>query len=590
MWGRKTKSRTPNAASPTTSGPSHSLMAIMRLAREGREALEAGRGDEALTILSQKHELVREMFPVESGSYAASLVDLADAYALVGRMREARGAVQEAIATYQRLEAADEQLDHVETSLIGICARQGHFFEVERIAKLRIERLRTGGADADLQRAVTQDELGKVFLDQQRYDEAIAMFTEALPVFEQQGDGSGEDVGVCCLYLARAYGRLEQYEHAVTFGRRAVACAEQVYGVDSEGAAVVSDELAVLLGLYAVELGDAAMAQESLERSARALTIFEALHGRRHQTSLRSRENHEQLEQMLHALATDGPSGASGEEASDDADAIALPTNCFISHRYADRKAMCRLREVLPSYVVPVIFEPIDVSPTEFVSEKLISGVMGSEGVIFIDSDTSNGSFWTAFERDLANRHGKPLFRFSPEDASVTRVRQEVPKLWLAHLYHPADEADVTVIARWLADERFFELFDDPVQLGENSAKPFATMSEEERGRLLRSGRSYGACYALFLSETTLEDPALAAHVEEQVTQHGASTVVCWLDPERARRRKAPRAIRKLPKEHVFEFSARPSVAAFNRHELDDLMVRLYWVFWQRGLLGAAAN
>lgn len=496
MWGRKTKSRTPKAAGPTTSGPTHSLIAITRLAMKGRAALEAGRTDEALDILSQKHELVREMFSVESGCYATSLVDLAEAYALAGRMGEARSSVKEALASYERLDPTDEQLDRVETSLLDICARRGHFFEVERVARLRIERLRAAGPESEQERAIAQDGLGKVFLDQQRYDEAVGMFAEALAVFERQQDGASDDVRVCCLYLARAHGRLEQYEQAVAFGRRAVGCAEQAYGVDSEEAAEVSDELAVLLGLFATERGDIAMARESLERSSRALATFEALHDRRHQTSLRSRENHQQLEELLHDLTTSDAADQSSEGAStEDAEAIALPTNCFISHRYVDRTAIRRLREVLPSYVAPVIFEPIDVSPTEFVSEKLVSGVMGSDGVIFIDSDTSNASFWTAFERDLANRHGKPLFRFSPTDASVTRVRQDVSKLWLAHLYHPADEADVSILARWLADERSFQLLDDPVQLGEDSAKPFATMSEEERRRWLSSGRSYGACY-----------------------------------------------------------------------------------------------
>ncbi|GGP26834.1 hypothetical protein GCM10010971_26530 [Silvimonas amylolytica] len=336
------------------------------------------------------------------------------------------------------------------------------------------------------------------------------------------------------------------------------------------------DELAVALAYHAKMVNDPVLAREAIALSDAAAKYFTAHQGPGGKEAARSRQNNHRLKQMLQPLlGGDAASQACVE------DSLALPTFCFISHAYSDRKALNALLQILPRYVQPVVFEAINLPPTDFVSDKLISGVLDAEGVIFIDSKASNKSFWCAFERDLAARKNKRIFRFDPRSNAIEPVQIAPRELMLAHCFHRKDEEDVRRVMRWLVDQRSFAALHDD-KWGETSYPPFATMEDNDREMRLFSLRTNGSLYLIFLSEALLDDNGLRTHVVDQMLNHPRSTIVCWLHPRPC---DIPgdvvHALSAFPDDHAVAFSHRPTEAEFSVHALDDLSVRLFWVHGQ---------
>lgn len=555
------------------------------LTMNGRAALMEGDGAKALALLSKKHDMVVARFGADSAFAGTSFIDLAEAYHMVRKQEQARSAVEKAFAIYQKLDRKDAQLDRLEETMMRIYAMQGHSFEVERIAIARIARLRDLGAGSDEDRAIAQDNLALLYLNSQRFEEAIVLLRDSLTIFDRVAGPAARNTGICCLYISRALLRGPNWEDAENlaeaehYGRRALECAKSNAGEDDMAAAIAADELAVTVAFSVRKTQDSAKAADALSLSEWALDRFTAHEGIGGKERARSADNNRSLKRMLATLAADSEVEAAPLK---DADALALPTTVFISHSYADRDALAALLVALPDYVEPVVFAPIDVEPHEFVSEKLVSGVLGADGFVFIDSPISRRSFWTAFERDLAERKQKKMFRFDPVTKNISRHHAKPRQLFVAHLFHPAEEGQVDRVMRWLIDERSFEAFAD--QRLEQKIPPFALQDPARRDAFLFSVRSYGAIYLLFLSSRLLKDKALCAHAAAQVANHPRSTLICWLDsPPRPPLFGGShlKTLTQAPKEIVFSFTAPPGSAAFSANELDDLGVRMFWLLHQ---------
>jgi hypothetical protein len=241
---------------------------------------------------------------------------------------------------------------------------------------------------------------------------------------------------------------------------------------------------------------------------------------------------------------------------------LVLPTRLFISHRYADIESRNALLNTLPSYVDPVIFEPVSVPISKFVSEKLISGVLGADGLVVIDSEESNASFWTAFERDLAMRNGKPLFAFDPKSNELRRHRVELSQLMVAHCWHPDDRTDVDRVICYLADERGFDVFGNLRRWWRRRQTASVWgLPASRRDQTLCRLRSLGANYLVFASQAFLEDGLLVKHAAEQLARYPESTLLCWLDAPSVVEPPVP--FGDTDGKRVVTFSCRPSSRHF---------------------------
>lgn len=553
------------------------LMEIFSLTTQGRAALTAKDGVVAYEKLSKKHQLILRSFEPTAGPVGTSLIDLAEALFMIGKTSDARNAINDALKIFEDLDRNDNMLDRLEYAILDICTKQGHYFEIERVFLIRIKRLHAMGKEQDVKRAIAQDDLAKIYTNQLKYDKALPLALDSLNIFERLN--LVEDAAISSLYIARILLRTDEYDKAETYGKKALNYSETAHGKNSINTAIASDELAVTTAFVAQQNNDPTKAAEAIKLSENALKLFQALTEEDSKEFQRSSVNNNKLKQMLAQLLT-GESEVKSAKSKEQP--LALPTFPFISHAFADDKSLKMLINMLPKYVKPVVFEAINVPPTEVVSEKLINGLLGAEGVIWIDSDVSNSSFWTVFERDLAIRKEKHVFRFDPKIKSITPYKAKPRNLWIAHLYHKDDILDVNHIMRWLVDERSFEAFNDPKKFGERSFPPFIEIDPKEREFHLMSFRSFGAMYVIFISRSFVQDNNLLQHTVEQLKHHPLSTIICWLDlPDSFDKSVLVNELKLIPKTNSYTFQNRPSAAVFNKHQIDDLMVRLYWLVYQ---------
>ena len=155
------------------------LSDITWLTVEGRAALAEGDGPRALDLLSRSHERCLHVFRKDSGPAGTSLVDLAEARYFVGRHKEARQALEDALVIFKRLDRRDGMRGRLERALIEVCRRQGHSFIVEELLRARISRASGPSSEDDLKRALEQDELAMMFLEQRQYDRALPLLMDS---------------------------------------------------------------------------------------------------------------------------------------------------------------------------------------------------------------------------------------------------------------------------------------------------------------------------------------------------------------------------------------------------------------------------
>ena len=82
----------------------------------------------------------------------------------------------------------------------------------------------------------------------------------------------------------------------------------------------------------------------------------------------------------------------------------------FVSHSYEDTPYLAHLREALPKRIVPVIFPPIDVPVTEFVSDRILDAVEDCKCLVFMDTAVSKRSFWVPLEIEHAKRQKRTVY------------------------------------------------------------------------------------------------------------------------------------------------------------------------------------
>jgi tetratricopeptide (TPR) repeat protein len=552
-----------------------------------RRALADGDGPKALALLERKHQLVLDAFGPAAPSTGTSLLDLSRAYHMVGRYAEARSAIEQALQIYTQSGRSDARLDELEEQMMETCAMQGHSFEVERIAKSRIARLQQLGVEREYDRAITQDNLARLYINQRRSGEAIPLLDDALRVIVHRNGEFNADMGICLQYLSQAHLSLEQWDDAEHYARRALACARHVHGENSLTAAMSADECSVALGFSARASRSAEKAHEAIELSDWALCVFASERGRNGKETRIGQDNNTKLRAMLSQTVPGIAFDARVPE--DHGNAVALPTFPFISHKFADKEAVAALLQQLPDWCKPIIFEEIKVLPSQYVSDKLISGILGANGLIFIDSPVSNASFWTAFERDFAVRNQKPVFSYNAATDKIEKNSKPPMPLDIIVLNHEDDQERVDSILEWLARERSFSLAtQDPDRIARRADaqlllfQPAQVLSRVMQQRLQSTYRQ-GGYLVVFLSKSAVQGTLPLIEAPIYAREALATTYFVWLDDPLELSLEAEFAsLRDLPKDNHIIIETLPG-GAMNRNKIDDLMVRLYWLMHRNG-------
>lgn len=262
----------------------------------------------------------------------------------------------------------------------------------------------------------------------------------------------------------------------------------------------------------------------------------------------------------------------------------------FVSHSYEDEHYLAYLRAALPKRVAPVIFPPIDVPVTAFVSDRILDAVEDCKCLVFMDTAASKKSFWVALEIEHAKRQGRTVYRFDP---SLRRISEDVSlplELPIYISFAAVDEARVREIALWAKHTRGFNLWYQE-QIG--------LLNEifERTHAQLRSTMETGGYLIAFVSEWSATRGNLRNEVVMALEIRPTNVLLAWLDDPN--RNEIPGVVipqerqiflrPRLTHEQSFENPVRGNWRGLKEitsgkdllvlaRDIDDLIVRVYWM------------
>lgn len=225
---------------------------------------------------------------------------------------------------------------------------------------------------------------------------------------------------------------------------------------------------------------------------------------------------------------------------------IFRPARYFVSHSYRDAAARTLLVSLLPKRVRPFIFQQIDVTPDQRVSDDLVDAVNRSHGLVYLKGGASAASFWVAFERRMALRAGKPVVAFDPETRVFSKPALKLVDPPCAFVWNGFGTGDSDVVQRaaaWLLDKRGLDL----TAARDRKRTPAGALDLKDSASSLNGKMRAGGVIVLFLSVEALEDPEFyelrEGETRSYLTNEGvlaSAVLVIWTRrPDAERLRKA---------------------------------------------------
>jgi hypothetical protein len=180
---------------------------------------------------------------------------------------------------------------------------------------------------------------------------------------------------------------------------------------------------------------------------------------------------------------------------------------CFVSHSYEDEAALEKcLGRRFPRGWRPFVFPPMTVTPDQAVSDHLIDALTACDGLVYLGTPASLGSFWVGFERNMAARLGKPVYAFHPRRWVRRFVLDSVPPVdplisVLFNLCVPEDIETVALVREMVWDRHRFEIRGDQWRRLDNDARQ---MFDSIEGMVRKMDR--GGVALVFLSNASVCD------------------------------------------------------------------------------------
>ncbi len=244
----------------------------------------------------------------------------------------------------------------------------------------------------------------------------------------------------------------------------------------------------------------------------------------------------------------------------------------FVSYSYLDGAGLQRLKDLRLPGVELRPFPPISVSPSQMVSDDLLSAINACSSFVFINTQSSRGSRWVALETDYARRIGKRVFSFEPDSGALRRDGAKAMDLPVFPSYSRKDASQVQEVLSLMKNERFFDVFMDTEEILPGDA--FAARIESGLSRRLERG-GYAV---LFLTINTAHSVWVQREIEQVVGKFPEQVL-----PVLVGEGSLPEV---LANRQVLQIRRRPE-SGLDMRDVDDVIVWLYWLI-QSHRLGVA--
>lgn len=262
----------------------------------------------------------------------------------------------------------------------------------------------------------------------------------------------------------------------------------------------------------------------------------------------------------------------------------------FVSHSYKDELLVKQLQAVLPSRIKPVLFPPIEVPVTEFVSDRLLDTIEDCSALIYLDTKASRESFWVSLEVEQAKRLKKRVYRFDHNAGLLVEDTATPLDLPIYISFSAVDEDRVRQIALWAKHKRGFDLW---YQEQTGLLNKIFEKTEQE----LRSTMQAGGHLIAFVSEFSATRGNLKNEILKALQLRPSNVLLAWLDDPRSNRIAdvnipPERQIYLRPNSKQVRAPARgragywPDIKTIVSgknlpvlaRDVDDLIVRVYWM------------
>ena len=201
------------------------------------------------------------------------------------------------------------------------------------------------------------------------------------------------------------------------------------------------------------------------------------------------------------------------------------------------------------------------------VSNDLIQAIRDSDSLIYLKGGLSDSSPWVTLERDYALRSKIDVYCYNQQQGTIRKDTSTPIDFPVYPSYEEADRERVEGLLEFLRHERSFDVF-----MGPSQGDDFRTIYDTAIFDRLKQG---GYVVVFWSDNIAFSDNNLIEHEFKKVLQRYPKQIIiacldsCFESPFGVPDYMFPREVIQL---------GRGGDKGIDKHRLDDLIVRLYWL------------
>lgn len=181
---------------------------------------------------SEALEIADEMGIQGTVNYGTVLLNIATAYRVMKRMKEAESYYKQVYAIYRRhFKEPDYRMATLHNNLSLLYSETGRLKEAKRELELAMELIRVLD-ESEIEVAITHTNMGNLCFQMKQIEEGMQHMQEAVSIFEKQPGSKDPHYASALSGLGEAYFRMDELEKSVEYYEKSLAEIEERYGIN----------------------------------------------------------------------------------------------------------------------------------------------------------------------------------------------------------------------------------------------------------------------------------------------------------------------------------------------------------------------